>query len=125
MKMLVALITLAIAAPAVAQTHLQMNQSAASTFARADAAMTRQWKATYAAMKARDRGDRSRGGGFGHAAALLESQRAWLRYRDTQCVIEAGRYAGGSMQPMVASGCRARLTDARRAQLRELMWDDM
>ena len=120
-----AVLALAIATPAAAQTQAQMNQSAATAFARADATMTRQWKATYAAMKARDAGDRSRGGGFGYAAALLESQRAWLRYRDTQCVIEAGRYAGGSMQPMAAAGCRAKLTDARRAQLRALLRNDV
>ncbi len=48
------------------------------------------WRATPAYMKGRDAQDRSRGGGFGYAAALLESQRAWLKFRDTECVIEGG-----------------------------------
>ncbi len=56
------------------------------------------------------------------AAALLASQRAWLRFRDTQCVIEAGEFAGGSLQGMTATACKARLTQERTTQLRALEW---
>ena len=115
------LLTLAllVAAP---QTQAQMTQSAATAYVRADAEMTRAWKVTYAHMKRRDAQYISRGGGFGYAAALLESQRAWLKFRDTECVIEGGEFAGGSMQAMAMSSCRTRLTNARTAQLKSLMW---
>jgi uncharacterized protein YecT (DUF1311 family) len=73
-------------------------------------------------MKRRDAQDTSRGGGFGYAAALLESQRAWLKFRDTQCVIEGRQYAGGSAQGMTAAACRTRLTRARTAQLKTMIW---
>jgi uncharacterized protein YecT (DUF1311 family) len=73
-------------------------------------------------MKQRDGQDGSRGGGFGYAAALLESQRAWLKFRDTQCVIEGGQYAGGSAQGMTVAGCRTDLTKARTAQLKSMIW---
>jgi len=104
-----------------ANTQLAMNQCAGVEYQQADAAMTRQWNVNYAAMKRRDAQDRSRGGGFGYAAALLESQRAWLKFRDTQCVVEGGQYAGGSMQGMVITQCKTRMTRARTAQLTSLI----
>ena len=118
------MIALALAAAnpcANATTQLAMNQCAAAEYKQADAAMTRQWNVNYAAMKRRDAQDRSRGGGFGYAAALLESQRAWLKFRDTQCVVEGGQYAGGSMQGMVITQCKTRMTRARTAQLTSLI----
>jgi len=68
------------------------------------------------------RRDADGAGRFGYAAATLASQRAWLAFRDAQCAIEGGEYAGGSMQPMVRSGCLARLTRERTAQLKDMMW---
>lgn len=105
---------------ASATTQVDMNRCAQAAWQRADAAMTREWQASYAAMKARDAADTSRGGGFGYAAAALASQRAWLKFRDTQCVLEAGRYAGGSMQPLARASCLERLTKERAQQLRDL-----
>ena len=115
------LIALLLAA-APAQTQTAMNRTATSSYARADAAMTAQWKRTLAYMKGRDAQDTSRGGGFGYAAALLESQRAWLKFRDTQCVIEGGQYAGGSAQSMAIGTCRTTLTRARTTELKSLIW---
>jgi len=103
-----------------ATTQVDMNRCAQAAWQRADAAMTREWQASYAAMKAKDAADTSRGGGFGYAAAALASQRAWLKFRDTQCVLEAGRYAGGSMQPLARANCLKRLTKERAQQLRDL-----
>ena len=109
---------LLLATPAIAQ----MNQTAGRQYQAADAAMTRQWQHTYAYMKGRDAQDRSRGGGFGYAAATLASQRAWLQFRDTQCVIEGGEFAGGSMQPLAQAQCKTRLTRERTTQLAKLLW---
>ena len=104
------------------RSQAAMTRCADIAYRSADAAMARQWSATYGYMKTRDARDTSRGGGFGYAAALLESQRAWLRFRDTQCVIEGGQYAGGSAQPMAQAQCRTRATAARTQQLRGLVW---
>lgn len=122
MKHFMILAALLVAAPAAAQTQREMNASAAAAYAKADAAMTAQWKVTFARMKQRDAADTSRGGGFGYAAALLASQRAWLKFRDTQCVIAGGEVAGGSMQPMVIAGCKIDLTKQRTTQLHDLEW---
>ncbi|TPG56086.1 lysozyme inhibitor LprI family protein [Sphingomonas glacialis] len=118
--MLLIALLLTVAAPV--QTQAAMNRSSGASYAQADAAMTAQWKRTYAYMKGRDAQDTSRGGGFGYAGSLLESQRAWLKYRDTQCVIEGGQYAGGSAQGMTTAACRTGLTRARTAQLKSLVW---
>ncbi|MEG8038090.1 lysozyme inhibitor LprI family protein [Sphingomonas sp. LR60] len=108
--------------PATAQTQADMNAQAAASYKTADAAMNAQWPRTYAAMKRHDAGDTTRGGGFGYAAATLASQRAWLTFRDKQCTIEGGEFAGGSLQPMARLQCLARLTKERTTQLKDLMW---
>ena len=120
--LLIALLVAAAPMQPQSQAQAQMTRSAGSSYAQADAAMTAQWKRTYAYMKRRDGQDTSRGGGFGFAGSLLESQRAWLKFRDTQCVIEGGQYAGGSAQAMTIAGCRTGLTKARTAQLKSMIW---
>ena len=48
---------------------------------------------------------------------LRKAQRAWVPFRDAACEAEAFLFDGGTMQPMIYSGCLARLTDQRRADL--------
>lgn len=122
MRLAVVPALLLLAAAAAAQTQAQMNARAAAAYKAADAGMAAEWRRTYAYMKGRDAEDTSRGGGFGYAAATLESQRAWLRFRDRQCVVEGGRYAGGSAQSMTRANCLARVTRERAAQLRDMRW---
>jgi uncharacterized protein YecT (DUF1311 family) len=115
-----ALLALAlVAAPATGQSQAEMTAGAGGDFRTADAAMTRQWNATNAAMK---RLDAHTGGRAGYAAALLASQRAWLAYRDRQCAVAAKEFAGGSAEPMARTQCLARLTSARTAALKGLAW---
>ena len=111
-----------LAAPAAAQTQMEMNARADREWKTADAVMTVQWKRTFAYMRGLDAKDTSRGGGVGYAGALLQSQRAWLKFRDSECVIDGSEFAGGSMQPMARAGCLARLTQGRTVQLRKLEW---
>jgi uncharacterized protein YecT (DUF1311 family) len=104
------------------RSQADMNRCAAIEFDQADAAMTRQWRMTLMFMRDLDARNTSHGGGFGYASALLESQRAWLKYRDAQCVIEGGQFAGGSAGSMARTRCAARLTSERQSQLRKLVW---
>jgi uncharacterized protein YecT (DUF1311 family) len=54
-------------------------------------------------------------------AKLREAQRAWIVFRDAHCTVEGYDQArGGSMEPMVYHGCRARLTRERTRQLEEV-----
>lgn len=121
MKIIV-LALLAFAPPVAAQSQAQFNLRADDALESADAELNAQWRTTYAAMKQRDAADTSRGGGFGYAAATLASQRAWIAFRDKQCVIEGAEFAGGSMQPMTRKQCLTRLTRERTAQLKAMVW---
>ncbi|WP_343228410.1 lysozyme inhibitor LprI family protein [Sphingomonas yunnanensis] len=111
-----------LATSAAAQTKAQMNQQAGAAYRQADAQMTQAWRVLYADMKKRDSADGSRGGGFGYAAAALASQRAWLQFRDKQCVLEGAEFAGGSLQPMAQVRCLAKVTRARTQQLKGMQW---
>ena len=122
MKRLIFICALLFGAPVAAQTQVQMNARATAEWKAADARMTVEWRRTYASMKRRDAADTSRGGGFGYAAALLASQRAWLAFRDTECVIEGGRFAGGSAQGMATGQCKTRLSRERTQQLKAMIW---
>lgn len=49
---------------------------------------------------------------------LRSAQEAWLHYRDLHCEAEAAMYEGGSLQPTIRYGCRARVTGARVEELK-------
>jgi uncharacterized protein YecT (DUF1311 family) len=104
------------------RSQVEMNRCAGLEYTGADTAMTRQWRTTYAYMKGRDAADGPRHDGFGYAQALLASQRAWIRFRDAQCTMERGEFAGGSIAPMSEARCKTRLTRERTAQLKALVW---
>ena len=57
----------------------------------------------------------------GYAKALLASQRGWLAYRDGQCELYGFQSRGGSMEPMLVSGCKAGLTKARVKELKDII----
>jgi len=102
--------------------QVEMNLCEFQRYERSDTALNAQWAVTSAAMKHRDaeshRGHDTRPGDH---ETLLEAQRAWLTYRDRHCANEGYLMRGGSAEPMLISGCRANLTDARTAQLKELI----
>ena len=50
-------------------------------------------------------------------AKLKTAQRAWIQYRDTECTFEVAENEGGSIYPLVYSGCLTRLTNARTKEL--------
>lgn len=102
-----------------------MNQCAWRDFVIADRELNAQWKITVAAMKERDadyapykfEGD-TRPGWF---ESLRQAQRGWLAYRDGQCRLEGYHARGGSMSPLLESGCLAHLTRLRTQELKELV----
>jgi len=48
---------------------------------------------------------------------LQEAQRAWIAFRDAECKFSSSGVEGGSIYPLVYSGCLQTLTDARVKQL--------
>ena len=108
------------------QVQQEMNWCAARDFEVADERLNAQWKITAAEMKARDASFVEYGGNDtreGYFESLLEAQRGWLRYRDAHCRVEGYYARGGSLEPLLVSTCKARLTRMRTEELRELVED--
>lgn len=57
----------------------------------------------------------------GHKAALKTAQQAWIKYRDANCEFEAYLNRGGTIYPVVYTGCLSAMTTARTKELRELI----
>jgi uncharacterized protein YecT (DUF1311 family) len=84
-----------------------MNYCAAQDFHKADAALNAAWKLIRPdTPKSSDGSD-----------PLLAAQRAWITYRDNQCDSEGLFVEGGSLEPFIVAGCRARITRARTEEL--------
>ncbi|NJO13902.1 MAG: DUF1311 domain-containing protein [Rhizobiales bacterium] len=102
-----------------------MNQCAYRDFLIADAALNAQWIITRAKTR-KDDADFAASGSAefdtreGHFASLLEAQRGWLRYRDAHCALEGYIARGGSLEPLLNSSCKTRLTQERTEELKAL-----
>jgi len=90
-------------------SQMAMNRCAGEAFERADVELNRHWKAVLADSDTEWK------------TIMIEGQRGWLQYRDNQCEIVAFAERGGSMWPMIISGCRAELTRQRVQQLVDLL----
>jgi uncharacterized protein YecT (DUF1311 family) len=88
-----------------------MNICAGEAFQRADGDLNRMWRE----IQSHYSGDADM------KKLLLEGQRSWLKYRDAQCELTAYDSRGGSMWPMVISGCRADITRRRVQELKDML----
>jgi uncharacterized protein YecT (DUF1311 family) len=105
-----------------AQTQADMNLCAARDFKDSDAVLNAQWAETSARMKALDAElDREHDKQPGYFETLLDGQRAWLKFRDAQCLSESFMARGGTLQPTLVSQCKTYLTELRIQQLRNLV----
>ncbi|MGG6897492.1 MULTISPECIES: lysozyme inhibitor LprI family protein [Rhizobium] len=103
---------------AKAEAQTDLNICAALDFDTADKALNVQYKKTRAAMVAIDADlDNDMKGAD---KALVKAQRAWVDYRDGECEAQGFQARGGSMEPMLISGCKADLTKKRTKELKEL-----
>ncbi|SCB11014.1 lysozyme inhibitor LprI family protein [Rhizobium hainanense] len=103
---------------AKAETQTDLNVCAVLEFGEADKALNAQYKKTRAAMVAIDADlDNDMKGA---EKALIKAQRAWVDYRDGECEAQGFQARGGSMEPMLVSGCKADLTKTRTKELKDL-----
>ncbi len=103
---------------AKAEAQTDLNICAALDFDTADKALNVQYKKTRAAMVAIDADlDKDMKGA---EKALIKAQRAWVDYRDGECEAQGFQARGGSMEPMLVSGCKADLTKKRTKELKDL-----
>jgi len=90
------------------QTQQLMNACAGTAYKRADAELNTAWASA-----------KTFGEAIGQGAPLLDSQRAWLTYRDAACDVQASLYEGGSIQPLIRLTCLTTLTRERTRMLRD------
>jgi uncharacterized protein YecT (DUF1311 family) len=48
---------------------------------------------------------------------LTNAQLAWIKYRDTNCAWQSGKFSGGSIAPMIYSRCIDLVTQQRTQEL--------
>jgi uncharacterized protein YecT (DUF1311 family) len=53
--------------------------------------------------------------------ALRKSQKAWLEFRDSQCLFATGNWEGGSFRRVAIAMCWREMTDAREKELAEIL----
>ncbi|MBT9245199.1 DUF1311 domain-containing protein [Gemmobacter fulvus] len=125
MKFLIAALVLA-ATPALAQevdcakavAQMELTYCAEQEWMTADADLNDAYGAARDLMRQVDAGlpeDQK-----GAEANLKAAQRAWITFRDAACAAEGYMMHGGSAEPMVIYGCRARLTESRAEDLWQL-----
>ncbi|WP_019515544.1 lysozyme inhibitor LprI family protein [Sphingomonas sp. Mn802worker] len=118
MKTLILVAGAMLAIPAAAQS--------ASDYHAADAQLNATYRSVMTRMQQLDRGTKpsdlppAERAGPTYAQALLNSQRAWLAYRDANCRAFSYEYRGGSAQGLSDRVCLTRVTRARTAELRLL-----
>ena len=92
-----------------AMTQIAMNQCAAEAYKSEDALLNQNYKALRAKLSAEQKAD------------LKNIQLTWLKYRDQQCAFESARYEGGSIYPLIVSGCLHKLTMQRNSVLGDML----
>lgn len=105
-----------------AQTQAELNSCAYQDFEKADKELNRVYRKALKKQEEVDREVADMGPNYvGAVKALKKAQRAWIDYRDGHCEGVGFEARGGSMEPMLVSGCMAQLTLERTKQLREFI----
>lgn len=84
------------------ETQSEMSDCAAKEYQRADEVLTRVWKSIH------------------HSQKLLDAQRKWIAFKESDCDAVGEDYEGGSMQGMVIAQCLTKHTLARVDDLKEI-----
>jgi len=90
------------------QTQTGLNQCAAESYAKADAALNRAYREIVQKLNGQDQA----------AGLFVKAQKSWLAFRDSECAFASSGVSGGSIHPMIYSMCLEQLTKERTNQLR-------
>jgi uncharacterized protein YecT (DUF1311 family) len=129
---LAAIILMSGLAPALAQeeqvdctnamSQADMNDCANQDFEKADKELNAVYKQALESQVEVDKQAADMGPNYvGAVKALKKAQRAWIDYRDGHCDGVGYEAVGGSMAPMLVSGCLAGLTQNRTKELNDLI----
>ena len=115
--LLIALLIATAATGGPTPTQVGSEAQADTDYVAADAAMTVQYRAAMARMRTLDPPQQAQNLSF--ANSLLHAQRAWLPFRDSECLAEAFAYRGAA-PGLIVLQCKTRLTIERTRQLRAI-----
>ena len=101
-----------------AEAQQEMNFCTNKDFETADAELNAVWKKAKASAEQMDVGQPD---DKGAADSLLAAQRGWIAYRDGICDLAGWEARGGSLEPMLVSGCLAEQTRKRTKELQEFV----
>lgn len=105
-----------------AMTQMEMNICADRDYQAADKELNLVYRQAMTQQRLVDKDAAAMGPDYvGAVDALKKAQRAWIDYRDGHCEGMGFTVLGGSMRPMVYSGCLETLTRNRTKELRELI----
>ena len=96
----------------VAQTQMEMNQTAYTDFKKADAKLNKIYKQVMKILNEKEK------------KLMIKAQKDWLTFRDSHCKFEIKQYDGGSIQPLIYSNCLTERTNTRIKDLKEILEDD-
>lgn len=95
-----------------ATTTVEIDECVGKEYKKVDAELNRVYKQLMA--KFEDEGAKT---------ALKTAQQAWLKYRDLNCEFESYENKGGTIYPIVYTGCLSAMTVTRTKELREMLKD--
>ena len=102
-----------------AVVQMDLNICAHRDYAQADEELNAAYKKAMEATQKMDADYKDMGEQYvGAVDALKRAQRSWIGYRDGQCELAGFEARGGSMEPLLVSGCLADLTRKRTAELK-------
>ena len=100
-------------------TQSAMNICSWRSYKQADEELNAAWKKASARAKENDAAAARYDGPTDGFERLLAAQRAWLKFRDAQCLAENGkREDSGTIWPLLQNSCLEALTEQRTNQLR-------
>lgn len=102
-----------------AMAQQELNACAYQAWEAADAELNTAYKRAIAEMKDMDANmpDDLQGA----EEALRAAQRAWVAYRDANCVVAGFPMRGGSAEPLLINGCMESMTLQRTMELQEML----
>jgi len=86
-----------------AKTQTAMNECAYASFKKSDKKLNKLYKHIEARLK--DDADTNK--------LLVQAQRDWVKFRDSECDFQTAGAAGGSVRPMLVAMCMDNLTKSR------------
>ena len=92
--------------------QMQLDQCAVQDFEKSDAKLNALYKTLISKYDA------------ANGALLKDAQRKWLAFRDAECSYETNGTVGGTINPMMDTMCRTRMTDARVKELNTQLYCD-